>query len=1200
MSKERANKFRHRKRAIPAVITAAAFAATLAAPASALTPSASSASQVAQAATSSSASSSSPASQTSSETSSVVSSSAVSGSTASSFSSAVNPTASSQTSSTESKSSSTVSKTQSQASNSSTSSNISSQLQKNSVSDTTPPTLNSISIDKTQVTAPGSVTITADVTDDLSGVETVGIYYHSPTNNTISVYLNYNASIGKYQGTLNLSSYAAAGKYTLYFIGLDDRAGNNSTLYPSNISQNIDFTATSSQGDTTPPKLNNISIDKTQVTAPGSIIITADVTDDLSGVETVGIYYHSPTNNTISVYLNYNASIGKYQGTLNLSSYAAAGKYTLYFIGLDDKAGNNSTLYPSNISQNIDFSVVTSNITPLTTTYTTQNETWSNRTVNGDLYVGPQSVLTLTGTTTITGNVYVLGAIQNYSNLNVTGTIYASNFNWGYSSSLTNGTVEMLGGTSSINNMVATDHPIDSIPLTVYTNPIKPTNGTVSLQGATLPVMDLYINGQKLDLNGDGTFDVKDFPITYGQNLKFEFKDVFGDVIDKTYSVQWLDTNLQGVSDNGIYSTERAITFQNATATLDGKTFSSGGTVSNEGKHTLIITDTDGNSTTISFTIDKTAPTVTIGQYDGTDPTNKPITVTATTGSDATFSAATGETVSADGHTASYTFSKNGSFTFTTTDAAGNTASKTVTITNIDTTPPTIAVGSYNTNPTNKPITVTATTGSDATFSTATGETVSADGHTASYTFSKNGSFTFAATDAAGNTTSKTVTITNIDTTPPTVTIGQYDGTDPTNKPITLIATTGSDAAFSAATGETVSADGHTASYTFSKNGSFTFMATDAAGNTTSKAVTISNIIQNSNAQPLTDIDSPSNGATVNGTMNVSGWALNVSGINRVDVYAFDSNGKPHSLGSVASKNLTDRGDVAKTFANAGYANINNSGYSLSVDTTKLPNGTYTLAVAGIGNSGVVQWATESIYVTTPQPLTDIDSPANGSTVSGTIHVAGWALNVSGINRVDVYAWDSNGKPHSLGSMASKDLTDRGDVAKAFANDGYGNINNSGYSLSADTTKLADGTYTLAVAGIGNNGVVQWATETIKVTTPQPLTDIDSPANGSTVSGTIHVAGWALNVSGINRVDVYAWDSNGKPHSLGSVASKDLTDRGDVAKAFANNGYGNINNSGYSLSVDTTQLSNSTYTLAVAGIGNNGVVQWATKTVTVQ
>ncbi|MFT9055285.1 MAG: glucosaminidase domain-containing protein, partial [Ethanoligenens sp.] len=167
---------------------------------------------------------------------------------------------------------------------------------------------------------------------------------------------------------------------------------------------------------------------------------------------------------------------------------------------------------------------------------------------------------------------------------------------------------------------------------------------------------------------------------------------------------------------------------------------------------------------------------------------------------------------------------------------------------------------------------------------------------------------------------------------------------------------------------------------------------------------------------------------------------------------------------------------------NAGYANINHSGYTLLVDTTQLSSGTYTLAVAGIGNNGVVQWATKSIYVATPNPLTTIDAPSNGANVTGTINVSGWALNASGIDRVDIYAYDSNGQAHSLGSVASKDLTSRTDVAQVFANAGYANINHSGYTLSVDTTQLSSGTYTLAVAGIGNNSVVQWATEAITIT----------------------------------------------------------------------------------------------------------------------
>jgi hypothetical protein len=106
----------------------------------------------------------------------------------------------------------------------------------------------------------------------------------------------------------------------------------------------------------------------------------------------------------------------------------------------------------------------------------------------------------------------------------------------------------------------------------------------------------------------------------------------------------------------------------------------------------------------------------------------------------------------------SHTFTENGEFTFTATDAAGNVTNNTVTITNIDITPPVITVGSYTTDPTNKDVVVSAST-NEGTLNAA------------SHTFTENGEFTFTATDAAGNVTNKTITITNIDKVAPTLTV---------------------------------------------------------------------------------------------------------------------------------------------------------------------------------------------------------------------------------------------------------------------------------------------------------------------------------------------------------------------------------------------------------------------------------------------
>ena len=129
--------------------------------------------------------------------------------------------------------------------------------------------------------------------------------------------------------------------------------------------------------------------------------------------------------------------------------------------------------------------------------------------------------------------------------------------------------------------------------------------------------------------------------------------------------------------------------------------------------------------------------------------------------------------------------------------------------------PPVVTIGSYNMNPTNKNITVTATTDKGTlNFS--------------SYTFTSNGSCTFTASDSFGNVTNQVVTITNIDKTPPMISIGAYD-TSPTNQNMTITATVNEG---------TLNQN----SYVFTANGSFIFSATDAAGNTSFRIVKINNI----------------------------------------------------------------------------------------------------------------------------------------------------------------------------------------------------------------------------------------------------------------------------------------------------------------------------------------------------------------------
>ena len=100
--------------------------------------------------------------------------------------------------------------------------------------------------------------------------------------------------------------------------------------------------------------------------------------------------------------------------------------------------------------------------------------------------------------------------------------------------------------------------------------------------------------------------------------------------------------------------------------------------------------------------------------------------------------------------------------TYNSTDEAGNIATpvtRTIHVIPVpDTTAPIITIGDYSTAPTNADITVNATT-NEGTLNVS------------SHTFTANGSFDFVATDAAGNITTKTVTITNIDKEAPVITL---------------------------------------------------------------------------------------------------------------------------------------------------------------------------------------------------------------------------------------------------------------------------------------------------------------------------------------------------------------------------------------------------------------------------------------------
>lgn len=343
--------------------------------------------------------------------------------------------------------------------------------------------------------------------------------------------------------------------------------------------------------DVTKPVLNSIMVEPKEVTVGDTVKISIDAVDAETGIKSVYISYQTPVTEKLQGYsLKYNGETGKYEATINITDQIENGRWQLFKLSIEDGAGNKLELYNMDlphIGESADLSsgefVVTNGkiIKPLDQRVVTDNEIWTSETINGDVYIGPKAVLTINGNVTVNGNIYVLGALVSYGTFNSNGTIYAKSYTWGSFTTLYNGTVNIRAGINNIRSQVATNRPVEDIPLEIYTNPIIAENGVIKyLEGATLPIADMYVEGKKVDLRWNGTFYLNDLLVGNKENLDISFIDVFGTKIRKQVPLEVIDTIAPTAAANipaGYYGSSKSIKLSMSEAgtiyyTLDGKT----------------------------------------------------------------------------------------------------------------------------------------------------------------------------------------------------------------------------------------------------------------------------------------------------------------------------------------------------------------------------------------------------------------------------------------------------------------------------------------------------------------------------------------------------------------------------------------------------------------------------------------------------
>jgi hypothetical protein len=217
--------------------------------------------------------------------------------------------------------------------------------------------------------------------------------------------------------------------------------------------------------------------------------------------------------------------------------------------------------------------------------------------------------------------------------------------------------------------------------------------------------------------------------------------------------------------------------------------------------------------------------------------------------------------------------------------------------------------------------------------------------------------------------------------------------------------------------------------------------------------------------------------------------------------------------------------------------------YSVSLSTTTLTNNSHTISAVAqdtLGNTGSAS-VTVTVSNTASPPVVAITSPANGSTVSSTITVSASV---------------------TAGSAAIASVQ--------FTVDGVnlgGALTTAPYSVSLNTATLSNNSHTISAVAkdtLGNTGSAS-VTVTVSNTVSPPVVTITGPANGTIVSNTITVSASVTAGSAAIASVQFAVDGV----NLGAA----------------------LTTAPYSVSLNTTTLTNNSHTISAVAkdtLGNTG------------
>jgi uncharacterized protein (TIGR01370 family) len=259
--------------------------------------------------------------------------------------------------------------------------------------------------------------------------------------------------------------------------------------------------------------------------------------------------------------------------------------------------------------------------------------------------------------------------------------------------------------------------------------------------------------------------------------------------------------------------------------------------------------------------------------------------------------------------------------------------------------------------------------------------------------------------------------------------------------------------------------------------GSYTGTITIADANATNSPCTVHVTLKvyepGNDGDPFGNFDTPTDGSLVQGSVAVTGWALDDIGIEGVKIYRENETG--FGLIYIGDALLIEgaRPDIEQAYPT--YPMSYKAGWGYMLLTNCLPNsgsGTFKLHAAVRDSSGhEVTLGIKNITCNNAgavKPFGAIDTPAPGSTVSGsTYRIQGWVLTPmpnsipTDGSTIKVYL-DGKYLGHPVYNIY------RSDIASLFP--GYANSNGASAYFYLDTTGFANGIHTIAWTVADNAG----------------------------------------------------------------------------------------------------------------------------------